>query len=56
LTKATLGAAAMIVSVEARHAAWIRDIIRKLPAPDAFDPPMTKAQVLAAVKATGFIQ
>jgi hypothetical protein len=56
LTKATLGAAAMIVSVEARHAAWIRDIAAKLPAPDAFDPLFTKTQTLAKVKATGFVQ
>lgn len=56
LTKPTLAAAAMIVSVEARHAAWIRDIAAKLPAPDAFDPLFTKAQTTAKVKATGFIQ
>ena len=56
LTKATLGAAAMIVSVEARHAAWIRDIAAKLPAPYGFDPLFTKTQTLAKVGATGFIQ
>jgi hypothetical protein len=56
LTKATLGAAAMIVSVEARHAAWIRNIVKKTPAPTAFDEPETKSQVLAVVKKTGFIQ
>jgi hypothetical protein len=56
LTKPTLAAAATIVSVEARHAAWIRDIAAKLPAPDAFDPLFTKAQTTAKVKATGFIQ
>jgi len=56
LTKATLGAAATIVSVEARHAAWIRDIASKLPAPDAFDPLFTKAQTTAKVKATGFLK
>ena len=56
LTKATLGAAAMIVSVEARHAAWIRNILKQNPAPAAFDAPKTKSQVLAVVKSTGFIQ
>lgn len=56
LTKPTLAAAATIVSVEARHAAWIRDIAAKLPAPEAFDPLFTKAQVTAKVKATGFVQ
>jgi hypothetical protein len=56
LTKKTLGAAAQIVSVEARHAAWIRDIVRKNPAPVAFDAAKTKRQIEAAVAKTGFIQ
>jgi hypothetical protein len=56
LTKKTLGAAAQIVSVEARHAAWIRDIVGKNPAPKAFDQAKTKAQIEAAVSKTGFIQ
>ena len=55
LTKKTLGAAAQIVSVEARHAAWIRDIVRKNPAPAAFDAAKTKRQIERAVAATGFI-
>jgi Ferritin-like domain len=55
LTKDTLGAAAMIVSVEARHAAWIRDIASKNPAPAAFDGAKSQKQILAAVKQTGFI-
>ncbi len=55
LTKATLPAAGSIVSVEARHAAWIRDIVNKNPAPVAFDKALTKEQVLAAVAKTGFI-
>ena len=55
LTKKTLGAAASVVSVEARHAAWIRDIAKKNPAPAAFDAFKTMGQVLSAVKATGFI-
>lgn len=56
LTKKTLAAAAEIVSVEARHSAWIRDIAGQLPAPDAFDPLLSKAQVLKRVNATGFVK
>ncbi len=64
LTKKTLAAAAQIVSVEARHAAWIRHIVSApgypnapadYPAPATLDPSLTKAQVEAAVGATGFI-
>jgi hypothetical protein len=54
-TKAILAAAASIHSVEARHAAWMRHIRQVAPAPAAFDPAKTKAQILAAVKGTGFI-
>ena len=56
LTKKTLAAAGSIVSVEARHAAWIRDIVGQNPAPKAFEVAKTKAQILAAVNSTGFIQ
>jgi hypothetical protein len=56
LTPATLAAAAKIVSVEARHAAWIRAIAGKLPAADATDPSMTQAQVMTALRKTGFIR
>ena len=58
-TKAIVSAALSIHSVEARHAAWIRDIKGNggapSPAPAAFDKAATKAQILAAVKGTGFI-
>ena len=56
LTKKTLAAAGSVVSVEARHAAWIRDIVGQNPAPLAFDKALTKAQVTAAVTKTGFIK
>lgn len=56
LTKPTLATAAKIVSVEARHAAWIRAIAGKLPAADATDPSLTQAQVVAALKKTGFLR
>ncbi len=64
LRRKTLGAAASIVSVEARHAAWIRHIAaapaypsapKDYPAPGALDKPLTKRQVEDAVAATGFI-
>ena len=41
LTKGALAAAARIVSVEARHAAWIRAIAGVTPAPDASEPPVS---------------
>ena len=56
LTKKTLAAAAEIVSVEARHAAWIRAIAGVLPAPYAFDPLYSKSKVLKIVGATGFVK
>ena len=57
--KKTLAAALSVHSVEARHAAWVRDIIGQggmpLPAPAPFDPARSKAQVLKIVTGTGFI-
>lgn len=55
LTADTLAAAAKIVSVEARHAAWIRDLAGLQPAPLASDLPATAAQVTAALNRTGFV-
>lgn len=61
-TKAVLLGAGRILPVEARHAAWIRDIrfsggttSPTTPAPAAFEDGFSKAKILAAVKATGFI-
>ena len=42
--------------VEARHAAWIRDIAGEDPAPRAFDRPKSKRAVLRAVAQTRFIR
>jgi hypothetical protein len=56
LTKPTLALAAKIVSVEARHAGWIRAIAGKDPAPNATDRPDTAAQVQAALTRTGFLR
>jgi hypothetical protein len=55
LTKPTLAQAAKIVSVEARHAAWIRALAGKDPAPSATDKPKTASQVQATVNRTGFL-
>ena len=56
LTTGTLAAAAKIVSVEARHAAWIRAIAGELPAPDPTDAPKSAAEVVAALRNLGFIK
>ncbi len=63
--KPVLAGAGRILPVEARHAAWIRDIRFRggvtapssahTPAPAAFEDGFTMAQILAAVKGTGFI-
>ena len=55
LTKPTLKAAATIVSVEARHAAWIRDIVGKPASPQATDTPATARQVQRVIARTGFV-
>jgi hypothetical protein len=46
-------AAARIVSVEARHAAWIRSIRNGDPAPDAVDVPSTAANVRRDLRTVG---
>jgi rubrerythrin len=53
LTKGALAAAAEIVSVEARHAAWVRAIAGEVAAPDPVDKPMTAAQVASGLRAIG---
>jgi hypothetical protein len=45
--------AARIVSVEARHAAWVRSIEDRDPAPDASDAPMTEQQVRDVLQELG---
>jgi hypothetical protein len=50
-SKQVLAAAGSIVQIEARHAAAINLLLGKSPTPNqGFDVPLTKAQVLAAVK------
>ena len=64
LQKAVLGAAGTIVTVEARHAAWIRFLNNggapgaaegARPAPGTFDKPKSEKAILSAVTKTGFI-
>jgi rubrerythrin len=59
-TGAVLASAGAILAVEARHAAWVRDLLYAgksvKPAPEAFSTPMSMSQVLSAVKKTGFIK
>ena len=53
VTPKTLAAAAEIVSVEARHAAWARDLAGEVPAPVATDVPADAAQVKAQLTKLG---
>lgn len=55
LTKNRLPAVARIVPVEARHAAWIRAIAGRNPAPHAADPAKTERQVMKTLARTGFV-
>jgi hypothetical protein len=56
LTKKPLLTALKIVSVEARHAGWVRDLADRNPAPRPADPPATQAQTRAAIRKTGFVE
>jgi hypothetical protein len=56
LSTGALAAAGKIVSVEARHAAWIRDIAGLPPAADPTDAPRTEDEALAAVRKLGFLR
>jgi rubrerythrin len=53
LTPATLAAAAKIVSVEARHAAWARAIAGEVAAPDPVDKPITAKQAVEGLHEIG---
>ncbi len=53
LTRGALAAAATIVSVEARHAAWIRAISGQVAAPDAVDKPISAARAAQGLKQIG---
>jgi rubrerythrin len=54
LTSGSLKAAARIVSVEGRHAAWIRSIVGDVPATDATDPSVEEDQTRAQLTDFGW--
>lgn len=54
-SNAVLAAAVGIHSVEARHAAWMRQLFGITPAAHAFDQPASRAQVTRLVASTKFI-
>jgi hypothetical protein len=56
LTKPALAAAAKIVSVEARHAAWIRAVAGVTPAPFASEPQLTVKRVTRTLNGSGYIK
>jgi hypothetical protein len=56
VSKPVLQAAARIVSVDARHAAWIRAIRGRPPASQATDVAKTRKQVFQQVDRTGFVR
>lgn len=56
LTAGALRDAARIVSVEARHTSWARDLAGRNPAPDATDKPLSQSKARAAVEKTGFVK
>jgi len=56
LTRDSLAAAARIVSVEARHASWIRAIAGVTPAPDASEPIASSKRVSATLEGSGYVR
>jgi hypothetical protein len=56
LTPDTLADLSRIISVEARHAGWIRDLAGELPAPRAQDVGISARAAKATVDQTGFLR
>jgi hypothetical protein len=56
LTKPALAAAAEIVSVEGRHAAWISSLAGVPPAPRAADVGAPSPEVVRKLRSTGFLK
>jgi hypothetical protein len=55
LSPIALAEAGKIVSVEARHAAWIRDLRGDVPAPFATEPRHTPERIMATLKGSGYV-
>jgi ferritin-like protein len=56
LTRPALAAAAEIVSVEGRHAAWISDLAGEPPAPRAADVGVSSTDVVRTLQSTHFLK
>ena len=56
LTRPALAVAVEIVSVEGRHAAWVRDLVGKLPAPRAQDQLWSATKATRTLLRTGFVE
>ena len=56
LTKDGLRAAATVVSVDARHAAWIRAIVGRPAASQPVDQPLSRVEVQAKLDESGFLR
>jgi hypothetical protein len=56
LATARVTEVATIVSVDARHAAWIRAIVGELPAPRASDRSTTAEDVMRLIRRWGFVE
>jgi hypothetical protein len=56
LTRDALAAVVPLVSVEARQAAWLRDLAGVSPAPRAADPARNSDEIIADLRRQGFIQ
>ena len=56
LTREAVGEVAKLVSVEARQAAWIRDLAGENPAPRAADPPRDPDDSLRRLRDRGFLR
>lgn len=50
LSRSTLRSVARVVSVEARHASWARDLAGQQPAPNATDAPISAAKAMSAIR------